>query len=165
MKYLTVLLDTKKQNRSNFTCGVKDLDTYLINYVSQDIKRNLSVCYVNLDNEKNILGYYTLSSSSIDKDTLDSRYSNKIPYETIPVTLLGRLAISTTCQGKGIGKLLLIDALKRVYELSKSIASYAVIVDPINNEAKEFYEKYGFIELDSGRMFFPVKSIKKLFET
>jgi hypothetical protein len=60
---------------------------------------------------------------------------------------------------------LLIDALKRSYEISKTIGSFAVVVDPIDQDAEDFYVKYGFIKLpDSGKMFLPMKTINQLFE-
>jgi hypothetical protein len=73
---------------------------------------------------------------------------------------MGRLAVDTRFQGIGLGKLLLIDALFRSYEISKSIGSFAVVVDPLNEEAERFYPKYGFILLpDSCKMFLPMKTV------
>jgi hypothetical protein len=58
----------------------------------------------------------------------------------------------------------LIDALKRSYEVSNEIGSFAVVVDPIDNIAEEFYSKYDFINLpDSGKMFITMKTLKLLF--
>ena len=81
------------------------------------------------------------------------------------MTLLGRLARDITTKGLGIGEQLLIDALQRSYNISQhSIASMAVVVDPINDKAVNFYGKYGFELLpDSGKMFLPMKAIEKLF--
>jgi len=85
-------------------------------------------------------------------------------YTSIPTTLLGRLAIDIKSQGKGIGKILLIDALKRSYEIAKEIGSFAVVVDPIDEEAEKFYQKYGFIKLpDSEKMFIAMNTLKLLF--
>jgi ribosomal protein S18 acetylase RimI-like enzyme len=92
---------------------------------------------------------------------------SKLPkfYHSIPSTLLGRLAIDSRAQGKGIGKILLIDALKRSFENSNQIASFAVVVDPLDEEAEKFYEKYDFIKLpDSGKMFVAMKILKELFK-
>ena len=98
---------------------------------------------------------------------IDRWYSQyqKIPkYKDLPVTLLGRLAIDEKFQGQKLGRLLLIDALKRSLDTSKSVASLAVIVDPLDQEASDFYFKYGFILLpDSGRMFLPMATIEQLF--
>lgn len=64
-----------------------------------------------------------------------------------------------------MGKQILVDALKRSYELSKTIGSFAVVVDPLDQDAEDFYQKYGFIKLpDSGKMFLPMKTIRQLFD-
>ena len=67
--------------------------------------------------------------------------------------------------GKGIGELLLMDALKRSFDVAVgSIGSMAIIVDAIDEHAKGFYEKYGFIYLsDSGKMFLPMRTVSMLF--
>jgi len=154
--------------KKEFSCGKEMLDDYLHKQANQDIKRKLSACFVLNDKETNLLkGYYTLSNSSIAQELIPSKFQKKLPnsYTTIPTTLLGRLAIDHRFQKQGVGKLLLIDALKRSYEISKEIASFAVVIDPIDEEAERFYDKYGFIKLpDSKKMFLPMNTIKGLFE-
>ncbi|MDP4128819.1 MAG: hypothetical protein Q8918_06095 [Bacteroidota bacterium] len=85
-------------------------------------------------------------------------------YQDLPATLPGRLAIGMSSKGKGLGNDLLIEALKRSYETSETIGSIAVIVDPLDEDAEEFYLKYWFIKLpDSGKMFLPMTTISALF--
>lgn len=68
-------------------------------------------------------------------------------------------------QGKGIGKILLIDALKRSYEIAKIIGSFAVFVDALAEGAEKFYLKYGFTKLpESGKLFLTTKTIGLLFK-
>ena len=112
---LIELLD-KKHNRKEFDCGKESLNNYLQNQAGQDIKRKLSACFVLSDNETyQIQGYYTLSNNSIPLNSFPEQIQKKLPksYTSIPTTLLGRLAIDTKFQGKGIGKILLIDAFKK----------------------------------------------------
>ena len=167
MEQLTEILNPKHRKKE-FSCGKGILDKYLHQQANQDIKRKLSVCFVLTESKtERIKGYYTLSNNSISQEFIPLKYRRKLPksYSFIPVTLLGRLAIDKKFQGKGIGKILLIDALKRCYEISKSIGSFAVIADPLDKVAEEFYEKYGFIKLpDSGKMFLTMYTIKYLFE-
>lgn len=165
MSYITEPL-SNEHNRNDFSCGKDLLDNYFWKQAKQDVKRKLSACFVKVE-EGEISGYYTLSSNSIANDLVPDSFKKKLPrsYMSIPVILLGRLAIDKNFQGKGIGKYLLIDSLKRCYETSKSIGAYAVIVDPLDNEAERFYEKYGFIKLPgSGKMFLPMKTVGNLFE-
>ncbi|WP_113924196.1 GNAT family N-acetyltransferase [Cognataquiflexum aquatile] len=160
------LLD-KKHNRDDFDCGKELLNNYLKNQAGQDIKRKLSACFVLAESTSNqIQGYCTLSNNSIPLSSFPDHIQKKLPrsYISIPTTLLGRLAIDTKYQGKGIGKILLIDALKRSYEISQEIGSFAVVVDPIDEEAEKFYEKYDFIKIpDSGKMFISMKTLTQLF--
>jgi len=158
----------KKHDRDDFDCGKELLNNYLKNRAGQDIKRKLSACFVFAEEETNcIQGYYTLSNNSIPLSSFPKKIKRKLPpsYHSIPATLLGRLAIDINFQGKGLGKILLIDALKRSYELSKEIGSFAVVVDPIDKEAEQFYAKYDFIKLpDSEKMFIAIQTLKELFD-
>jgi GNAT superfamily N-acetyltransferase len=166
MNYISEPLQTK-YNKTDFLCGESLLDNYIQKQANQDIKRKLAACFVIPDSVSNrIAAYYTLSNNSIPLHEVPLELRKKLPksYHSIPTTLLGRLAIDKNYQGRGMGKLLLIDALKRSYLTSKNIGSFAVIVDPLHDKAKRFYLKYGFIPLpDSGKMFLPMKTIGQLF--
>lgn len=166
LKKMTELLD-KKHNREGFDCGKEILNNYLKTQAGQDIKRKLSACFVLSDAATNdIQGYYTLSNNSIPLSSFPESIQKKLPksYTSIPTTLLGRLAIDSKYQGKGIGKILLIDALKRSYHISQEIGSFAVVVDPIDEDAEKFYTKYDFIKLpDSKKMFIAIKTLQELF--
>lgn len=155
----------KSHNRKNFHCEEEALNHYIQKQVSQDIKRRLATCFVALDDQNNVLGYYTLSSERLGRSSIPAKYISKIPkHYNAPVILLGRLARDLKTKGSGLGEFLLIDALIRSYILSKeSIGAMAVVVDPINPNAENFYAKYGFIPLpDSGKMFLPMRLIEKL---
>lgn len=160
------LLD-KEHNRDKFDCGNELLNNYLKYQVSQDVKRKLAACFILADQETNhVKGFYTLSSGSIPLTYFPETIRKKLPksYGSIPTILLGRLAIDKNSQGKGFGKLLLIDALKRSLMNTVDIGSFAVVVDPIDKIAEDFYAKYDFIKLpDSGKMFLPTKTLQILF--
>ncbi len=166
MKWLTESLSSQHK-RNEFSCGKQMLDNYLQKQVNQDIKRKLAACFVLNDNETGLLiGYFTVANNSIPQELLPHNIRKKLPkyYTSIPTTLIGMLAIDKRFQGRGFGKYLLMDALKRSYEVSKRIGSFAVVVDPIDMDAEQFYENYGFIKLpDSGKMFLPMKTLASLF--
>lgn len=157
----------KKHKREEFDCGNDQLNNYLKYQAGQDMKRKLSACFVlNESSTNQILGYYTLSNNSISLNSFTEEIQKKLPksYKSIPTTLLGRLAIDKKQHGNGLGKILLIDALKRSHDLSKEMGSFAVVVDPIDHDAEMFYKKYDFIKLpDSGKMFIAIKTLDQLF--
>ena len=162
-----ILSQNHPKLKNDFACGKILLDTYLKTQATQDIKRKLSVCFVSVENKTGLIqGYYTLSSNSIPFGIVPDNYKKHLPdsYSSIPATLLGRLAVDSRFKGLCIGKMLLIDALSRSYEISKSVGSFAVVVDPLDEAAEKFYSKFGFILLpDSRKMFLPMKTIGKLF--
>jgi GNAT superfamily N-acetyltransferase len=164
MTFITESLNsTHKKN--DFSCGQELLDNYLRYQANQDIKRKLSACFI-LAEKDEVKGYYTLSNGSIPLSQVPDHLRKKLPpsYLTIPVTLLGRLAIDLRFKGLGLGSLLLMDALKRSYVVSDEVGSYAVVVDPLNEEAEKFYLKFGFTLLpDSQKLFLPMNIIKQLF--
>lgn len=166
MNQLTEVLNSKHR-KEDFSCGKDMLDNYLYRQANQDFKRKLSACFVLEAPESGLIqGYYTLANNSIPLNLIPDEFQKRLPasYTAIPTTLLGRLAVDKSYQGKGIGKLLLIDALKRSYDISKTIGSFAVVVDPLDANSARFYEKYGFIKLpDSGKMFMAMQTVKCLF--
>lgn len=152
--------------RKAFSCGVEALDRYLIQQAGQDNRRRVAATYVISEHNSNrAAGYYTLSSSNILLRELPQEIIKKLPrYPSLPATLLGRLAVDQAWQGKKLGELLLIDALKRSLKLSTEIASMAVIVDAKNIHAEQFYLRYGFIPfLDTNRLFLPIATIEKIW--
>ncbi|HEV2478819.1 MAG TPA: GNAT family N-acetyltransferase [Puia sp.] len=166
MSYSTTPLNSSHKKK-NFACGKDLLDNYLHTQAKQDVKRKLSACFILADDEQIVKGYYTLSSAAIDRTLLPDQIKSKLPpaYIDLPATLLGRLAVDHAYKGQGLGKLLLIDALKRSFDASiNSVGSMAVIVDPLDAEAVRFYENYGFIRLsESDKMFLPMDTISQLF--
>jgi predicted GNAT family N-acyltransferase len=162
---LEIFILDKTHNRNAFECEEQQLTDYIKKQVSQDIKKKLAVCFVAIDSDNNVIGYYTLSSESLGREQIPDKYLKKVPQNyNAPVILLGRLARNITAKGTGLGEHLLLDALFRAFTLSEeSIGAMAVIVDPMNQFAIKFYEKYGFEQLpDSEKMFLPMSTIKQI---
>lgn len=155
----TVALDSSHK-KASFSCEEQSLTDYLRKQAGQDAKRRVALCFVHSDPKGTIKGYYTLSSDSIDRAILPEELKKKMPYKNLPVTLLGRLARDLQFKGEGVGELLLADALKRAFQASSEVASFAVVTDPINEKVRNFYESFGFISLESGRMFITMETVK-----
>ena len=161
-------LDTKKHNRAAFSCEQETLDRYLKERANQEVKKQVAAVYVLTSDGRTIAGYYTLSQYSIEPGDLPPDLIQKLrlpKYDRLPASLLGRLARGKEFKGKGIGELLLMDALKRALQLSLHIASIAVVVDAIDENARRFYQRYGFIDVPDcpNRLFIPMQSVAELF--
>src|SRR3989442_7739566 len=120
----------QKHDRAGLSCGVEALDHYLQKQASQDIKKHVAVALVLTPDGKTIAGYYTLSQYSVELGVVPQETAKKLPkYPAVPATLIGRLSVSRAFRGRGLGELLLMDALSRCLMASSQVASSAVIVD------------------------------------
>ena len=157
----------KKHDRAVFSCGNDTLDAYLKKRASQEAKKNIAAPFVMADGQtRAVVGYYTLSATSILLADLPDKTAKRLPkYPLVPATLLGRLAIDSRYQGIGYGELLILDALRRALQAATEIASYAIVVDAINERARSFYEHYEFCAFPGRklRLFLPMKTIADLF--
>ena len=151
--------------RDKFDCGKPPLNNYILRNATADVENGACTCFVILNDESEVVGYYTLSSSSISRDEIPKELKGKIKYADIPIVLLGRLARDKNYKGTRAGERLLLDALLKSMKTAKeTIGARAVVVDPIDHEAVTFYEKYGFKMIpDSGKMFITIKEIEDSF--
>jgi GNAT superfamily N-acetyltransferase len=159
-------LDRAKHQRDGFSCGKPSLDDFLRSFVNQYEKRKLGRTIVAVRPEDpHVLGYYTLTSSSLPFKNLPPKMAKKLPKHPIPVVLLARLAVDQSMHGQGLGRELLMDALRRILEVSKSLGIHAVEVDAIDEAAKTFYEKFGFTPLLDENLHFclPLATIEEEF--
>lgn len=156
---------SRSHDRSGFDCGNGALDDWLKKRVSQYEKRDLARAYVavNPGNPK-VLGYYALSNHRVCYEALPSEQAKGLPHIDVPVVLLGKLAVDQSAKGQGLGAFLLVDALRRCVYLADQIGVRAVEVDAIDDVAKAFYLKFGFVPLrdDQRHLFLPMPTIRKL---
>lgn len=135
----------KQHDRSTFSCGVFELDDWFRRRAGQDERRNIARVFVAVDSELGPIGFYSLSSFRLDFDELPEELARKLPrYDGIPAALIGRLARDSRVRGKGVGALLVADAVRRILSAGRSLAVFAIIVDAKDERAATFYEGFGF---------------------
>ena len=148
----------RDHDRSTFRSGSEPLDRYFREQVSQDLRRHIATCFVAVDSKTGeVAGYYTLTATSIPLDLLPERTAKKLPrYPVVPAALLGRLAIASGFQGKGLGAVLLGDALVRTARAELGV--FAMVVDAKDETAQRFYEHHGFVSLagENRRLYLPM---------
>ena len=152
---------SSQHDRNSFDCGEPSLNTYLRQYARQNDEKGLGRTYVAVEpGETRVEGYYTLSTGAVTFEQVPE----KLPRYPIPVVHMGRLAVDLRAQGKGLGELLLIDALKRAVQAAEQLGIYAIEVRALNERARNFYLKYGFTPLldDELHLYLLMKVIRKL---
>lgn len=148
-----------------FDCGREQLDRWLRAYAGQgqrrDTARTFVVCRANDDE---VVGYYTLVASEIEHSaaTGDVRRGASRHFP-LPVCLIARLAVDRSEQGAGLGRSLLLDALRRTDRASRSVAMRAILVHALDDQAATFYARFGFrpATKDPLTLMVPLEAVRK----
>lgn len=150
-------------DRNAFDSGSAPLNRYLREQVTQDVRRRVTACFVALNADHQIAGYYTLASASVLLSDLPAAIAKRLPrYPTVPAVRMGRLAIDQNFQGQGLGGALLADALQRAARAE--IAAYALLVDAKDTHAAAFYQHHGLLALPDAplTLFLPLATVQML---
>lgn len=159
---------SKQHDRKTFDCDEASLNLYLTRYANQDIRRRVNRVFVASPptEPQRVIGYYSVSASSLATADTPEKFRHRLPSYPLPVALLGRLAVDKPHQGRGLGEILIADALQRIALASQVMAVYAVVVDALNDKAANFYRQYGFIQLPSQplKLFLPMDAVSRLVD-
>ena len=126
----------------DFTCGVASLDEWLKRRAYPNQVSGASRTYVVTEGRR-VVGYYCLASGALALNIAPSSVRRNMP-DPVPMAVLGRLAIDQLWQGKGLGAAMLQDAVMRSAQAGGIIGIRGLLVHAISDEAKIFYEHYGF---------------------
>jgi GNAT superfamily N-acetyltransferase len=128
-----------------FACRHESLNTWLQKRALANAVSGASRTYVVCAKGKLVVGYYALAAGSLEAASATSRLRRNMP-DPLPVIVLGRLAVHSDWGGRGIGGGLLKDAIVRSIQASALIGACALLCHAIDEDAKVFYLKHGFIE-------------------
>lgn len=132
-------------DRQEFDCGRQELNDWLRKVARQHQDKGLSKTFVATreDAPDRIRGYYALTLAELECRHLPEAWRKKLP-RRIPGVRLGRLAVDKQSQGKGLGELLLVDALTRARRIYAEAGGIGLFVDASDEQAAVYYHRYGF---------------------
>lgn len=134
---------TKDHDLSSFDCGKPPLDDWLRRFALTNQQNDSARTYV-LHRAGRVVGYYSLSAGAVRKEESPARVAKGLAKHPIGVILLARLAVERSEHGRGLGKIMLVDALSRALTAADAIGARAILVHAIDDEAVAFYKKFGF---------------------
>lgn len=142
---MQILPLTGNHNRQNFDCGRAELNNWLRQIARQHQDKGLSKTFVATQDQEptGICGFYALTLAEIDRRFLPDAYQKKLP-QRIPGVRLGRLAVDLRYQKKGLGELLLVNAISRARRIHQEAGVVGLFVDALDNHAVAFYRRYSF---------------------
>ncbi|QDU70880.1 GNAT family N-acetyltransferase [Mucisphaera calidilacus] len=136
-------------DRSAFDCGHPDLNTYAARHLGQYERNRLAKHWVAVEQPNGpITGFYAISQHALDTQSLPHRIRKRLPRHPVPCSLLGRLAVDRRHQGRHLGEILLFHAFSTVLRASREIGTFALIVDAVDDNAANFYTRYGLVPLE-----------------
>jgi GNAT superfamily N-acetyltransferase len=147
-----------------FDCGIPDLNKWLQNYAWQNHNSGGARVYLSIDHDANqTAGYFCLSAASVSYKSAPARVARGLAKHAIPVALIGRLGVDQGYRGRQLGRFLVLEAFRRVFEVADTMGVRAVIVVAKDDNAAAFYKKLGFeVSVDDPRLFFiTLKDAKK----
>jgi predicted GNAT family N-acyltransferase len=144
----------------HFDCGDSALNEFIKRYAFKQQKKKVGQTFVAINND-NVIAFYTISAGSVRHQDAPETLAKGLPRYPIPTVTLGRLAVHTNEQGKGMGAMLLKDALHKILSVAKTIGIVAVVVHAKNANAVKFYQQYGFIPFHDKpfTLFLPLKQL------
>ena len=145
------------ENFVGFATGNRTVDRWIHSHARLASLYGTAVVYGLYDGGE-VVGIYTLSACSLDRDAVESSWLRRNTPRQIPAFLLGMLGVKSIEQGKGYGSRLLQDAIERSLQAAEVIGAKVLLVDPADESIQGFYLRFGFRELgESGRLFLPLR--------
>ena len=142
---MQILPLTGSHNRQEFDSGRQELNDWLQRVARQHQEKGLSKTFVATHEETpaRIYGYYALTLAELENRHLPEARRKNLP-RRIPGVRLGRLAVHKQYHGKGLGELLLVDALTRARRIYTEAGGIGLFVDAIDEQATGYYSRFGF---------------------
>jgi ribosomal protein S18 acetylase RimI-like enzyme len=132
-------------DRQGFDCGQASLNDWLRQVARQHQDKGLSRTFVAIRENapERICGYYALTLAELENRHLPDAWRKQLP-RRIPGVRLGRLAVDRQYQGKGLGELMLVDALIRAQRIYVEAGGIGLFVDALDEQAAAYYRRFGF---------------------
>lgn len=142
---MQVLPLTGSHDRQAFDCGRQELNDWVqrITHQHQDKGPSKTFVAVREGEPAHILAYSALTLIELENRHLRDAWRKNLP-PRIPGVRLGRLAVDRQYQGKGLGELLLVDALTRARRVYAEAGGIGLFVDALDEQAAGCYRRFGF---------------------
>lgn len=138
---------SQDDERQHFDCGRESLNSWFRRHAWHNHVSGISRTNVICDAASGlIVGYVTLSAAQIEREFLAKAHRRNKP-DPVPATLLGQLAIDKNYQGQGHARSLLRFALAAALRASREVGSFGVVTHPLDDQVREFYQRWGFENL------------------
>jgi GNAT superfamily N-acetyltransferase len=134
---------------ADFDCGSAAQSVWLVEHALQAHRAGLSRVYIVRDTEhpdQRVAGYYALAAGSVAPADASPRLMRGAGRYHQPVVILTRLGVDRAAQGAGLGRALVVDALRRIAVAAEVIGVRAVLIHCETDTARDFYRRLAKFE-------------------
>jgi GNAT superfamily N-acetyltransferase len=153
----------RHHDRRGFECGAPELDDYLRRYARQNHESGAAKTFVAvpLDDPRGVLGYYAISPGALEFAHVPAEITRRLGRYEVPVYRLGRLAVSLSVQGRGLGAELLLSAGARALAVAGEVGGVALAIDAKDERTATWYQRFGAMRLldDTLKLVLPLATI------
>ena len=151
-------------NVNDFDCDEPSLNEWLKKRASKNNASDASRCFVISNDSNKVIGFYSLCAGAINRESAPKTMRRNMP-ESLPVLILGRLAIDKNYHNKGLGSALLRDAMIRSVSIAQNAGVFAILIHSLSDNAKQFYISRGFVEspIQAMTLFMTLATVRSIF--
>jgi len=171
MPFKIEAFDPKLHDKTSFACSVPQIDNYLKLTAKKGSKADVVRVWVIVDANSKVIGFYGINMHAISVRDMPENYKKKAgKHGLLPAAFIAMIGVDYAQQGKGIGSILLVDALSRITRVSDDIGTCVIVLDVFDDgdtdtvaKRKSYYESFGFIPLPDQplRLFMPIQTARE----
>jgi GNAT superfamily N-acetyltransferase len=157
----------KRHDRTSFDCGEPELNDFLRRHARQSHDRGAAKTFLAVSNvDGGILGFYSLCPASLLYARSPEIVRKGLARHDVPVYRVGRLAVSLSVQGKGLGGQLILAAGRRCLLAAAEVGGVALLFDAKNERGAKWYMSHGALPLTDAplTLLFPLASVHAALE-
>lgn len=166
--------DPARHDRTAFSCGSQRIDNFLKRTAKKHQKGDFTRVWVAVEpGDARVRGFYAINAHALEADALPAQLTKNAPrHGSIPAVYLSTLGVDQSIQGRGLGRVLLADALRRTARAARDLGIACIVLDVLDDtdesveKRRRFYESFGFASLPSRpmRMILATATIRKALE-
>ena len=107
--------DPAGHDRQAFSCGIPAIDNYLKLTARKLVQANMVRLWVALDDDSRVSGFYAINAHAVLAEDMPTTIARKAArHGYVPAAFIAMMGVDRKCQGRGLGSILLADALARI---------------------------------------------------
>lgn len=163
--WASIELDDGSRDLSTFSCGLASVDNWI--HRSPRPSRHLVATHLCCDGQGNVIAFFTLTYTALPTaDLPTSRLRRNAPKQGNSVgILLAQMGVDRHHQGHGMGKAVVLEAMRAAASIHAMSPFQLFLVDAENASLIDFYTQFHFTHIPGTlRLAAPMVAVSKMLD-